>query len=271
MIRATLFSRFSFSTFLKPVNWSMAFLLSLGMTFNLASNLRAEDPNTAPLQLKTLIGQIDAAGNQKNFEQIKTFYSPQFTNSDGLKYADLEQSLKSLWKRYPDLKYTTELISWEKQGDDLVAQTQTKIEGTGKLQDNRASLQGTIQSRQVFQGDKLVSQEILNEKITLTSGTKPPNVDVRLPESVRPGQEFDFDVILKDPIGNNLFAGAAMNQAIDADNYLNPSSLDLELLQAGGLFKRSKAPTKPENRWLSGVLIGADGITWVTQRLRVEK
>ena len=271
MIRATLFSRFSFSPFLKPANWSMAFLLSLGMMLNLASNLRAEDPNTAPPQLKALIGQMDAAGNQKNFEQIKTFYSPKFTNSDGLSYADLEQSLKSLWKRYPDLKYTTELISWEKQGDNLVAQTETKIEGTGKLQANSAKLNGTIQSRQVFQGDKLVSQEILNEKITLTSGTKPPNIEVKLPESVRPGQEFDFDVILKDPIGNNLFAGAAMNQAVDTDNYLNPSPLDLELLQAGGLFKRSKAPTKPENRWLSGVLIGADGITWVIQRLRVEK
>ena len=158
----------------------MAFLLSLGMMLNLASHLRAEDPNTAPPQLKALIGQMDAAGNQKNFEQIKTFYSPKFTNSDCLSYAYLEQSLKSLWKRYPDLKYTTELISWEKQGDNLVAQTETKIEGTGKLQANSAKLNGTIQSRQVFQGDKLVSQEILNEKITLTSGTKPPNIEVKL-------------------------------------------------------------------------------------------
>ena len=77
----------------------MAFLLSLGMMLHFASNLRAEDPNTAPPQLKTLISEMDKVGNQKNLEQIKTFYSPKFTNSDGLNYADLEQSLKSLWKR----------------------------------------------------------------------------------------------------------------------------------------------------------------------------
>ena len=67
----------------------MAFLLSLGMTLNFASNLRAEAPNTATPQLKTLISEMDSLGNQKNFEQIKTFYSPKFTNSDGLNYADL--------------------------------------------------------------------------------------------------------------------------------------------------------------------------------------
>lgn len=270
MMRAT-FSRFFISKSSKPVNFPITFLLSLGIIFNFSSNLKAEEPSTAPAQLKTLIGQIDTAANQHNFEQIKNFYSPNFTNSDGLDYKTLEKSLKSLWTRYPDLKYTTELMSWEKEGENLVTRTQTRIEGTGKLQENRANLQGTIQSRQTFQGNKLLRQEILNEKITLTSGKKPPEIDVKLPETVRTGQEFDFDVILKDPMAGNLFAGAAMNQEIDPENYLNPSVLDIELLQAGGLFKRAKAPSKPEDRWLSGVLIGSDGITWVTQRLRVEK
>ena len=92
MIRATLFSRLSFPSFLKSVNWSMAFLLGLGMTLNLANTLRAESPNTAPPQLKNLINQIDATGNRKDFKQIKTFYSPNFTNSDGLDYTSLEKS-----------------------------------------------------------------------------------------------------------------------------------------------------------------------------------
>lgn len=270
MIRVTFF-RLSFPIFLKPVNWSIAFLFSLGITVNLVSNLKAEEANTAPAQLKTLISQIDTVGNQHDIEQIKKFYSPNFTNNDGLDYKTLEKNLTSLWKKYPDLKYTTELLSWEKDGQNLVALTQTKIEGTGKFQDTQAALNGTIKSRQTFQGDKLLRQEIVNEKITLTSGSKPPDIEVKLPETVRPGQEFDFDVILKDPINNDLLAGASMNQAINFDNYLNPAALDLELLQAGGLFKRAKAPNKPENRWLSGVLIGSDGMTWVTQRLRVEK
>jgi hypothetical protein len=270
MMRVTFSCLFS-PIFLKSVNWSMAFLLSLGVTLGLSAKLKAAEPSTAPTELKTLMSQIDTTANQHDFEQMKNFYSPNFTNNDGLDYKTLEKALKSLWTRYPDLKYKTELISWEKEGENLVTLTQTHIEGTGKLQENPSSLQGTIKSRQTFQGNKLLRQEILNENITLTTGQNPPEIDIKLPEVVRTGQEFDFDVILKDPMAGNLFAGAALNQETDPENYLNPSALDIELLQAGGLFKRAKAPNKPANRWLSGVIIGADGTTWVTQRLRVEK
>ena len=95
-------------------------------------------------------------------------------------------------------------------------------------------------------------------------------MDVRLPQTVKPNQEFDFDVILREPIGNNLLAGTAIMQDIDVKNYVTPIDLELELLQSGGLFKRAKAPSKPNARWLSAVLISSDGVFWVTQRLRVE-
>ncbi|MEB3310304.1 MAG: nuclear transport factor 2 family protein [Snowella sp.] len=249
----------------------MAFLLSLGMTLSVASYLKAAEPANAPASLKTLINQIDSAANQRNIEQIKQFYSPNFINNDGLNYTNLEKALQDLWQQYPDLKYTTELISWQQDGNNIIAKTRTQIQGTGQFQEAQSILSGTILSQQTIQGDKLVRQQILNEKITVKSGKKPPEVDIKLPESVRPGQEFDFDVILKDPLGNNLFAGAALNQVINGENYLYPANLELELLQAGGLFKRAKAPLKPGDRWLSGVVIGYDGMIWVTQRLRIEQ
>lgn len=249
----------------------MAFCLSLGMTLSMASYLRAAEPANAPDSLKNLINQIDSAANQRNLEQIKQLYSPNFTNNDGLNYQTLEKALQDLWQRYPDLKYTTELVSWQKDGDNIIAKTQTQIQGTGKFQDEKSNFKGTILAQQTFQGDKLVRQDILNEKITLTTGKKPPEVTVILPDMVRSGQEFDFDIILQDPLGNNLFAGATLNQVANGENYLAPTELDLELLQAGGLFKRAKAPTKPGDRWLSGVVIGYDGMIWVTQRLRIEK
>lgn len=236
----------------------------------MANYLRAAESATAPDSLKNLINQIDNAANQRNLEQIKQFYSPNFTNNDGLNYTTFEKALQDLWQRYPDLKYTTELVSWQKNGDNIIAKTQTKMQGTGKFQEEQSNFNGTILAQQTFQGNQLVRQEILNERITLTTGKKPPEVDINLPEAVRSGQEFDFDVILKDPIGNNLFAGATLNQVANGENYLAPTELDLELLQAGGLFKRAKAPKKSGDRWLSGIVIGSDGMIWVTQRLRVE-
>ncbi|MFM7479193.1 MAG: nuclear transport factor 2 family protein, partial [Microcystis aeruginosa] len=126
-------------------------------------------------------------------------------------------------------------------------------------------------SRQQFQGNKLVYQEILSERVELSTGKNPPSIQVRIPERVKVGQEFDFDVIVRQPLGDDLLAGAAIDEKVDIERYINTKPLELELLQSGGLFKRVKAPETPENRWLSAILIQGDGIVVVTQRVKVEK
>ena len=65
----------------------------------------------------------------------------------------------------------------------------------------------------------------------------------------------------------DLLAGTAIAEKVDSALYLKPSPLELELLTAGGLFKRVKAADKPEDSWISAILIRGDGITLVTQRV----
>lgn len=254
----------------KPLGWSLSFLLSLSLTTNLGTIVRAESPETAPPELKTLLGEIDAAANQKELEKVMQLYSADFTNSDGLNSTTLGQALKKMWQRYPDLKYQTQLQSWEKVGDELIAETVTNVQGTQQDKGREIQLNSTIKSRQYFKEGKLIRQEILTERTDLKSGSNPPELNIVLPEKVRAGEQYDFDVIVKEPLGNELLAGAALEEKIDSDRYLNPGILELELLQAGGLFKRGKAPDTPTNQWLSAIVITNDGITLVTQRVKVE-
>jgi hypothetical protein len=60
-----------------------------------------------------------------------------------------------------------------------------------------------------------------------------------------------------------------LEEPIKPELYTKPSKFDLQLLPAGGIFKVGKAPAKPENRWISAILIRGDGMTMVTQRLQV--
>jgi hypothetical protein len=252
-------------------NLSLSLLLCSGFTLGVASGLRAEKPETAPAELKSLITGIETAANKRDVKRVMEFFSPQFKNSDGLTRETTGKALTHLWERYNDLQYTTTLLSWERSGGKLVAETMTKIEGTGKIQGRKVNIDATIRSRQQFQGNKLVGQDILSERVQLTTGKNPPKLQVKIPERVKVGQEFDFDVIVRDPLGDDLLAGVALDEKVEIDRYLNTKALDLELLQAGGLFKRAKAPATPENRWLSAVLIQGDGMTVVTQRVKVEK
>ena len=67
-----------------------------------------------------------------------------------------------------------------------------------------------------------------------------------------------------------ILAGFKGRSELQAASFAFARSLELELLTAGGLFKRVKAADKPEDSWISAILIRGDGITLVTQRVRVE-
>jgi hypothetical protein len=172
-----------------------------------------------------------------------------------------------LWETYTNLTYSTQLKNWKQDGQMLVVETLTNVTGQRPWLGQTAQLNGEITSRQTFIDKKLIRQEILTEKMVLTAGENPPEVNVNLPQQIKAGQEFDFDVILTSPIGDDLLAGSAFSQKVDPSNYLDPSQVKLELLQAGGLFKRAIAGEDPQ--WLSALLVTPEGMVLVTQRLAV--
>jgi hypothetical protein len=241
--------------------------LTLGLVISWTSNGAAQTP--APPELTTTLDQIDAAATEGNIEAVMRFYSPEFTSSDGLTYDTLETMLGELWQRYPNLSYETQLDSWEQQGDSVSVVTTTTITGTYPDERRDLNLSSTITSRQRFEDNKIVAQEILTERSELKAGEKPPTVTFNLPEQVAPGQEFDFDAIVTEPLGNRLLLGSAIEEAVEVENYLNPAPIELELLASGGLFKVGRAPTAPGDRWVSAIIVRYDGITAVTQRLRI--
>lgn len=251
---------------------SFASGLTVGLILNWAGTAIAQQPAsgpTAPASVTTQITQLDQAASQGDLAAVMDFYSPNFTSQDGLTYDTLRQTLSDLWERYPNLTYSTSLDSWEQQGNSVVTVTTTTIQGS--YPDERRDLQlvATLTSRQRLENNKIVEQEILNERSELTAGDKAPSVTFRLPEQVAPGEQFDFDAVVLEPLGDRLLLGSAIEEPIEVNNYLNPAPIELELLSSGGLFKVGRAPNQAGDRWISAVIVRYDGITAVTQRLRV--
>lgn len=253
----------------KFLSWSASFLLGLGMTASVASVAQAASPETAPRELTATIEQIETAANRQSLQEVMQYYSPNFVTSDGLDYTGLSMALTELWQNARQLSYDTQLQSWEQEGNEIVAETVTKITGVQQLGDRPMQLETTLRSRQRLENGKIVSQEILAERTTLKAGENPPEVTVNLPEQVKIGQRFHFDAIVKEPLGDDLLLGTAIEETVSRDRFFQPTELELDLLQSGGLFKVGRAPLLPDNRWISAVLVRNDGMTIVTQRLRV--
>lgn len=223
----------------------------------------------APAVLTQALTQIDAAASKGDLPAVMAFYAPQFTNSDGLTYSTFQDALSKFWQRYPGMVYKTEINSWKAEGSALIVETTTTITGTQTTPDRPVKLTATLASRQRFEGQKIAQQEILSEQSQVTIGQAPPTVQVNLPAQVTIGRNYAFDAIVTEPLGDRLLLGAALEETINANGYLNAAPIDLELLSSGGLFKIGRAPLIPENRWVSAVVIRNDGMTAITQRMRV--
>jgi hypothetical protein len=250
--------------------FAIVLLLNLGIMGCMTNNAQGENAATAPEELTTVIAGIEKAANNQNLNGVISYYSQDFKNSDGLTTGGLSKALTQMWKNYPQLKYTTEIESWSASGNELVAETLTTIRGIHNQAGRQERLNSTIRSRQYFQGQKLVRQEILTEQSQLTSGDRPPKVKVVAPDSVTTGEKYNFDLIVDEPLGDKVLLGAVREEKTSANLYLNSTSLELEPLSAGGIYKVATAPSIPESNWLSAILVRGDGITMITHRVNIE-
>lgn len=255
----------------KPVRFALfCITLSLSLGWGMRPNIaHAESPATAPVSLKNTLSQIETAANNRSLKAVMQFYGSNFSHSDGLTRQQLEEALAQLWKRYSKLTYRTELKSWQPVANGILAETVTYIKGTQTVDGKVFNLESTMRSQQRFEGQKIVRQEVLAERNRLTSGTKPPTLEVNLPEQVNTGQPFNFDAVVKEAVGEDILLGAALEEPVKAGSYLTTAPVNLEVLSAGGLFKVGQAASTPDNRWLSAIVVRESGMTMVTQRLRI--
>lgn len=239
------------------------------LSLSVGSAASAAPPETAPDALTATIAELESAANAQNLEQVMALYSSSFRGPDGFTRSQYQATLSEFWAQYTTLTYDVELVSWEAEGNGFLAETLTTVQGLTRQGGRSLTMTAEVRSQQRFENGQLVAQEILAEQSRLESGMTPPTVTIRLPESVDPGASFAFDAIVKEPLGDRLLLGRALDEGITAEDFLTPRPLDLEQLSSGGLFRVGKAPDKVDQRWISSILIREDGIVIDTRRLRI--
>lgn len=249
------------------------FILLMSISFTLftfpLNGVKAQS-NNIPSAILEAINKIDLATNNQDIELLKQKISPNFSNEDGLNLDLLTKSLQKQWSQFNNLKYTSVLESGEKNNNQFIAIVNTNIQGDYEVNGKIFKLNSDIKARQYFENNQLVKQEIISEKTEIITGENPPMVTINLPEKARAGQEFDFDVILQEPLGTDIVLGGVSEEKIDPNLYLEPSTIELDALTAGGIFKRVKLPVSDQDHWYSVILIRDGGIRIITQRVDVE-
>lgn len=255
----------------KVRHFSLAAIASTTLTLGYSLPTKANSPDTAPAALTELLDTMEEAANNHELDQLLSLYSGNFAHSDGLNKSDFQEILAQLWQEYPRLSYETELLSWEKDGNQWVAETLTNVRGIRKKDGRWLHLTTEVKSKQYFENQKLVRQEILSEATELNSGNNPPSIKVLIPETVKPKENFGFDVIVLDPLDTDILLGGALEEPINREIYSNPEEFELDILPAGGIFKLVEAPNETGDLLYSALVVRGDGMTMVTRRVKVQK
>jgi hypothetical protein len=225
-------------------------------------------PVLAQTDLNQVMRQIDQSASQKDLTALVAYYSPEFKNNDGLNKAKFSDALQTFWKNLEKPTYTTQILTTKTNRNQTTLRTRTTVAGNWKQDRYRFDLKSTVEAESIWQknGDswQMVSQTILSERTEIQNGAKPPQPVLTLPATVKAGQSYELQAILPTPLDEQLVLGGLTQFPAT-----QPGTTSLDGLQSGGFFKRNTIPNKKEDQQVSIGFIKADGMYFVTQRLKV--
>ena len=105
---------------------------------------------------------------------------------------------------------------------------------------------------------------IKNLFTTIRNDNRKVDITFKIPDRVLTGSKYDIDIILNKPLEEVFIAGAIKPHQV---NSLFEQEIILEPLMTGGIFKMTRAPSKPEIQIWSGVIAHPEGMITFTKSI----
>ncbi len=107
---------------------------------------------------------------------------------------------------------------------------------------------------------------IKNLFTTIRSDNMKIDVSFKIPDKVLTGSKYDIDIILNKPLEEEIIAGAIKPHQV---NSIFEQEILLEPLASGGIFKITRAPSKPGMQIWSGIIAHPSGVITFTKSIDI--
>ena len=107
---------------------------------------------------------------------------------------------------------------------------------------------------------------IKNLFTTIRNDNKKIDISFKIPDRVLTGSKYDIDIILNKPLEEEIIAGAIKSHQI---NSFFEQEILLEPLASGGIFKMTRAPSKPGIQIWSGIIVHQEGMITFTKSIDI--
>ena len=194
--------------------------------------------------------------NARNLRLIKN----NFKEKDSLK---IQEKFLGMVKDFPNSKWEIKRLRGESSNEKIFDIT---VNGNKIVNGDTYFLKSNFKYLFTTQNDKIHNGVIKNLITTIRNDQNKVDILFRIPEKVLTGTEYDIDIILNEPLGDEIIAGGIISH--QDESYLK-QAITLEPLASGGIFKKTRATFKPMTQIWSGVIVNQKGMISFTKSVEI--
>ena len=164
---------------------------------------------------------------------------------------------------FPNIKWKIRNISPKNSNNKII-----NINLTGKkvINDKTYSLKSNFDYLFSFKNGKFKGPKIKNHLTIIRNDNQELDLDIFIPDKVLTGSNYDLDIVINNPLNGSIIAGTI--DEYQEDNLIK-KDINLIPLASGGLFKVTRAPSKPGTQIWTGLIAHPKGFISFTKSVDI--
>jgi len=215
-------------------------------------------PNSAITQtLKVdFIRNLEASINKRDLEFIRK----NFRNDEN---QNIPKQFSKIINDFPDSKWKIKRLKSNIPNKEIL---RIKVSGKKIVNGEMHILESDFDYVFSVLNEKIVEGTIKNLFTTIRNDDKKIDISFKIPDKVLTGSKYDIDIILNKPLEEVIIAGAIKPHQL---NSFFEQEILLEPLASGGIFKMTRAPSKPGVQIWSGIIAHPEGMITFTKSINI--
>ena len=176
---------------------------------------------------------------------------------------EIADQFKLLTKDFPNLVWRLSKLKKENAANYIL---EVKVYGKKSLEKIDYIFNSKFNYVFSYSNGKISNGLIKNHLTTIRSDNNTLDIEVSIPDKVLTGSKYYLDVIVVNPLEEELIAGGLRSHEVHS---VMENSITLEPLVSGGLFKETRAPSKPGTQIWSGIIAHHKGLITFTKTVDI--
>jgi len=237
-------------------------MFNLNLFKNLAAPLYIIFYLIIPYSAITKTLKVDFIRNLENSLNIGDleFLRKKFRND---KNQNIPKQFSKIINDFPNSKWKIKRLKSNIPDEDIL---RIKVSGEKIVNGEMHLLESNFDYIFSILNGKIDKGTIKNLFTTIRNDNKKIDISFKIPDKVLTGSKYDIDIILNKPLEEVIIAGAIKPHQV---NSFFEQEILLEPLASGGIFKITRAPSKPGIQIWSGIIAHPEGMITFTKSIDI--